>query len=79
MKIDTQSASARGISSAYICEGVEEDIKKNVVAGKYRIVYFTPEKLLSKTWIRVLRNEVYQRRLKVMVFDRDEAHCIKNW
>ena len=71
------SAVRRGVSTAYICEDVDDNVRQGVVAGQYQLVYFTPESLLSKTWRRVLHSTVYEERLKVLVFD--EAHCIKDW
>ena len=52
-------------------------MRQGVVNGDFQLVYFTPESLLIKKWRRVLQSPVYERKLRVIVFD--EAHCITKW
>ncbi|XP_064395283.1 ATP-dependent DNA helicase RecQ-like [Halichondria panicea] len=46
--------------------------------GKYQLVFFTPEMIISKKhWRRLLGGDVYANRLKALIID--EAHCVKKW
>ena len=46
--------------------------------GKYQLVFFTPEMIISKKhWRRLLGGDVYGNRLKALIID--EAHCVKKW
>jgi len=50
---------------AYVTgEDGNEEMKKRVYAGRYQLVYFTPEVLIeSKRWRKMLSGAVYSRRL----------------
>lgn len=53
-------------------------MKQGVHEGRYRLVFFTPELLITSTrWRKVLTSEIYSARLKAFVID--EAHCVKKW
>ena len=46
--------------------------------GRYQLVLFTPEMLLSqRRWRKMLLGEVYSNQLRVFVVD--EAHTVKKW
>ena len=54
------------------------EMKRGVHAGKYELVFFTPELLIdSRRWRRVLAGSTYTRRLRGFVVD--EAHYVAKW
>ena len=54
-----------------------EDIAEGVVAGKYRLLFFTPETILnSRKWIYFIQEKCADR-LKALLID--EAHTVKMW
>ena len=56
----------------------DESVIEGVMAGDYRLVFFTPEMLIGKTkWRKVLLGDAYSSRLRSFVVD--EAHTIKTW
>ena len=67
------------ISAAYINhEQQNEEVKENVVAGKFRFVYISPESILGVQRFRdMLLTLPYQERLVGIVVD--EAHCVSQW
>ncbi len=69
----------QGVLAALVT-GTSEDkeIKKGIHGGKYDIVFFTPELLItSARWRRLLTSNLYAKRLKGLVID--EAHCVSKW
>lgn len=71
--------SSKGILTALVTgESDDKEVKKGIHAGKYDIVFFTPELLIgSKRWRIALTSEIYRHRLRGLVID--EAHCVKKW
>ena len=56
----------------------DSTVQTEVSQGKYQLVFFTPEMIISnKRWRRVIEGDVYAERLKAFVID--EAHCVKKW
>ncbi len=66
-----------GIKACYISgEKDNESVKKDVVKGRYQIVYFTPEMILTnRRWREMLIGDVYTHQLKAFIVD--EAHTVK--
>lgn len=64
---------------AYVTgEAGNEEMKRGVHAGRYELVFFTPELLIdNKRWRRMLSGPMYSRRLRGFVVD--EAHCVAKW
>ena len=56
---------------AYVTgEGGNEEMKRSVHAGRYQLVFFTPELLFdSKRWRMMLSGAVYSTRLRGFVVD----------
>ena len=53
-------------------------VKDGVSKGAYKIVFFTPEMIITnKRWRKMIAGDVYNEQLKVFVVD--EAHCVKKW
>ena len=51
---------------------------EGVKAGRYQLVFFTPEALLEHTrWRKLLTAGIYSARLRVLVVD--EAHTVIQW
>lgn len=56
----------------------DEQMKADVLAGKFQILFFTPEALLmNKRWRQLIKSEQYQERIKGLVVD--EAHTVIKW
>jgi ATP-dependent DNA helicase RecQ len=49
------------------------DTEAQIVAGRFRLVFVAPERLLTARFLRVLES------LDVRAFAIDEAHCISHW
>ena len=77
----------KGISAACICHEDDDDdddyaitrsIRADTAAGKFQIVFFTPEALFtSRYWRKVLLSHEYQKRVTGLVID--EAHTLHKW
>lgn len=50
-----------------------QKIESDIAAGKFRLVFVAPERLLTARMLRLLE------RLPVRAFAIDEAHCISHW
>jgi ATP-dependent DNA helicase RecQ len=49
------------------------DTENGIAAGKYRLVFVAPERLLTPRFLRLIEH------LRVQAFAIDEAHCISHW
>ena len=59
-------------------ESNDKETNKGILEGKYDIVFFTPELLISKKrWRKVISSAIYAQHLKGLVID--EAHCVSKW
>ncbi len=67
----------RGIDAAYINSSLDRATRelryKEVAAGKYRLLYVTPERFRKEEFREVLG----KRRVKLLAID--EAHCVSQW
>jgi superfamily II DNA helicase RecQ len=58
--------------------GEESQIYAQACAGKFSLIFMSPEALLTDTKSRdMLQNPVYQENLVSFVVD--EAHCVTKW
>ncbi|OKL41347.1 DNA helicase RecQ [Pontibacter flavimaris] len=77
MKDQVEALLANGIPAAYInsSQSAEQQyvIENQCLEGKLKLLYVSPEKLLSSGFLAFLR------RIKVSLFAVDEAHCISSW
>ncbi len=66
-----------GYSAAALYGGMPFDAVRQteagIVAGKYRLVFVAPERLLTPRFLQLIE------RLNVRAFAVDEAHCISHW
>ncbi|MDX5421726.1 MAG: DNA helicase RecQ [Hymenobacteraceae bacterium] len=77
MKDQVEALLANGIPAAYInsSQSAEQqyEIENQCLEGKLKLLYVSPEKLLSSGFLSFLR------RVKISLFAVDEAHCISAW
>jgi len=80
MKDQVDGLTACGVPAAYLNSTVPPDVQRQVLAdaaaGRYRLLYMAPERLVGEGRERV-RAEL--RRLGVRYVAIDEAHCISHW
>jgi len=77
MKDQVEALKANGITAAYINSSVGQseanDIARAAVSGHLKLLYVSPEKLLSEGFLQFLN------RVNISLFAIDEAHCISSW
>ena len=77
MKDQVMALKNAGVPAAYINSSLsQEQIRlacKNLLAGRYKIVYIAPERLLTESFLSVVQ------RLHISMVAVDEAHCISQW
>lgn len=77
MKDQVDGLRACGYPAAALYSGMEaaavRDTERDIAAGKYRLIFVAPERLLTPRFMQVAE------RLRVRAFAIDEAHCISHW
>jgi ATP-dependent DNA helicase RecQ len=77
MKDQVEALKANGIAAAYINSSVGQneanDIARAATGGYLKLLYVSPEKLLSDGFMQFLN------RVNISMFAIDEAHCISSW
>jgi ATP-dependent DNA helicase RecQ len=69
----TQMGIAAALLNSTIPAGEQREIQREAIAGKYRLLYLSPERLAREDTIAWLK------RVPVSFFAIDEAHCISEW
>lgn len=78
MKDQVSFLKSLNVRAEFVVADQVESVLKEVEAGKYRLVYTSPESMLSADrWRRMLTSKVYQKILIGVAVD--EAHCISHW
>ena len=78
MKDQVSFLRSLNVPAEFVAAEQVESVLKEVEAGKYRLVYASPESMLSADrWRRMLTSKVYQKNLIGIAVD--EAHCISHW
>jgi ATP-dependent DNA helicase RecQ len=66
-----------GYPAAALYNGIDPETvrrtEEQIVAGKYRLVFVAPERLLMPRFLQLIE------RVKIRAFAIDEAHCISHW
>ena len=77
MKDQVEALKANGIAAAYLNSSVGQAeanaIAKAALTGHLKLLYVSPEKLLSEGFLQFLT------RVNLSLFAIDEAHCISSW
>lgn len=77
MKDQVEALRANGISAGYLNSSLaaqeQYQLENNCLEGKLKLLYVSPEKLLSAGFFSFLK------RLQINLFAIDEAHCISAW
>ena len=77
MKDQVDSLNEVGIPATYINSSLQGNelnkIFKEITAGKYKIIYVAPERLLSEMFLNVIQG------IEVSFVATDEAHCVSQW
>ena len=76
IKDQVRNFSQRGVVTSYIDVDSSKKEKNDVAAGKFQIVFMSPELIVSK-WRGLFTTAVYQKRLVGLVID--EPHCVVQW
>jgi ATP-dependent DNA helicase RecQ len=77
MKDQVESLRSAGINAAFynssLTSSEQAQIEKNCLDGKIKILYVSPEKIVTAWFISFLR------RIEISLFAIDEAHCVSFW
>lgn len=77
MQDQVKQLRAKGISAACLNSSISPEGRRKIMldadAGRYRLLYVSPERLISPAFIR------FARRLDIRLLVVDEAHCISLW
>lgn len=77
MKDQVGALTLNGISAAYInstqTPREQRDIEDACTKGKLKLLYVSPEKLLTESFF------IFLKRIRLSLFAIDEAHCISSW
>ncbi len=77
MKDQVENLLSAGIPAAYLNSSQsaadQQRIENELFEGKLKLLYVSPEKMVSAGFISMLRN------LEISIFAIDEAHCISSW
>ena len=77
MKDQVEALKTNGIPAVYMNSSQSysdlQDIENQIFENKFKLIYVSPEKLVSQSFLPVLK------KLKISLFAIDEAHCISSW
>lgn len=77
MKDQVEALRQSGVSAAYInsslTEYEAEEVFSDIYAGRCKILYAAPERLLTESFLNICRN------VHIPLVAVDEAHCVSHW
>ena len=77
MKDQVEALRQSGVSAAYInsslTEYEAEEVFSDIYAGRCKILYAAPERLLTESFLNICRN------IHIPLVAVDEAHCVSHW
>ncbi len=77
MTDQVQALVQAGVPAAYLNSsltiGQQRKVLQNIQAGKYKLVYIAPERLLADDFAEVVQT------IKIAMVTVDEAHCLSQW
>jgi ATP-dependent DNA helicase RecQ len=77
MKDQVEALRKAGVGAAYVNSSLTPKqiglVKRNILAGKYKIIYIAPERLMADGFVTLARE------LDISLMAIDEAHCISQW
>ena len=79
MEDHVSSFTSKGISAGAITKESSFDTKQKARAGKFQLLFFSPESLLSGGHWRETLSQAEPFRSHVVAFIVDEAHCVLKW
>ncbi|HEX8730617.1 MAG TPA: RecQ family ATP-dependent DNA helicase, partial [Ktedonobacterales bacterium] len=81
MKDQVDRLTANGVASAAITSALDPEERgrreREALAGKYRLLYIAPERLVNPDFLLLL--DAIQRERGISLFAVDEAHCVSEW
>lgn len=79
MQDQVNSLLENGVPATYLSSSLDSEENKNnltdILTGKIKILYITPEKLTSSWFLNFLQYRVKN----ISLFAIDEAHCVSHW
>ncbi|HNX59340.1 MAG TPA: DEAD/DEAH box helicase, partial [Spirochaetota bacterium] len=77
MKDQVEALRENGVEAAFLNSSLDEDesraIIADVFAGKIKLLYVSPERLVMSSFQSMLED------IRISLFAVDEAHCISSW
>lgn len=81
MQDQVTDLNGRWIGAAHLTSGLspkeQSDVETRFLAGRYDLLYVSPERLLSPRFLSILDTCVAKNRISLFAFD--EAHCLAQW
>lgn len=81
MKDQVDRMAASGVPAAALTSAQQPDerarVERDVVAGRYHLLYVAPERLVSQDFLELLAEVARRQGLSLLAVD--EAHCVSEW
>ena len=78
MADQVETFTGKGLKCIYLHKNVSTEMKSEILAGNFQLIYLSPERLVQDLEIlEMFRSPIYVQSLVAFVVD--EAHCIDTW